>query len=163
VIHKVAIIAIGAAVKGVIVAGHAIGHALAAQPDVVLAKGAAVPLGHAIAAHPALAALTGVGVLGVPIVTIAYLDVAEAKKQLDAAAGGVTSSRSVKISVAGNFVKGEFNTITGPFRPGSDQVMVAAYDESTQTVTKKIFIQANAVESKIANALSGGNVVVLAA
>jgi len=159
-IHKVAFVVIAAAAKGVVVAGHALGHALAANPEVVAGKAVAVPLAHAAAAHPVAAALAGTAIATMPIVTIAYLDIAEANKQL--AAKGVTSARTVKISVAGNFVNGEFSTITGPFRQNADHVMLSRYDEETKSLTQSVVIKAAKVESRIAAALAGGNVVVLA-
>ena len=165
-LHKVAIVVGAAAVKGVVVAGHMIGHALAANPttagEVALGKAVAVPLAHAAAAHPVAAALAGTAVVGTPIVTIAYLDVAAAKKQLAAGAQGVTSQRTVKVSVAGNLINGEFSTITGPLRSGKDLVLLGNYDEDKQTMTKTVLLKPNRVESRIAAALAGGNVVVLA-
>jgi hypothetical protein len=162
VVHNLAFAVIAAAAKGLVAAGHALGHALAANPDVALGKAIATPLVHLAATHPAVAALTGAGVVGAPIVTVAYLDVAAAKKQLEAAAGGVSSARTVKISVAGNFFNGVFTTITGPFRQGVDHVMVANYDEGTKSLVKMVVIKPDTVESRIANALASGNVAVLA-
>lgn len=162
-IHKVVFFVGAAAVKGVVAVGHLIGHAVATNPDVTLGKAVAVPLAHAAAAHPAAAALVGSALVGLPIVTVAYLDVAEAKRQLAVAAPGVTASRTVKISVAGNLVNGEFSSITGPFRQGNDLVLLGNYDEAQQKMGKTVLLKPDRVEERISKALSGGNVVVLAA
>ena len=121
-IHKVAFLAGAVAVKGLVAAGHLIGHALATNPEVIAGKVIAVPLAHAAGAHPAAAALAGTALVGLPVVTVAYLDVAEANRQLSATGQPVTTSRNVKLSVAGNLVKGEFSAITGPFKPSNDLV-----------------------------------------
>jgi len=163
-IHKVAFLAGAAAVKGLIAAGHLIGHALATNPDVALGKAMAMPLVHAATAHPAAAALAGTALAGLPIVTIAYLDVAEANRQLAGAGqGGVTSSRNVKLSVAGNLVRGEFSSITGPFEQGNDLVLLGNYDEIKQKVTKAVLLKPNKVDERFSKALAGGNVLAFAA
>jgi hypothetical protein len=162
-IHKVAFLAGAVAVKGLFAAGHLIGHALAANPDVVVGKAIAVPLAHAAAAHPAAAAFTGAALAGLPIVTIAYLDVAEANRQLAGAGQGVTSSRNVKLSVAGNLIRGEFSSITGPFEQGNDLVLLGNYDQIKQKMTKAVLLKPKKVEERFSKALAGGNVLALAA
>jgi hypothetical protein len=162
-IHKVAFLAGVAAIKGLVAAGHLIGHALATNPDVVAGKAIAGPLAHAVAAHPAAAAFAGTALAGLPIVTIAYLDVAEANRQLAAPGQRVTTSRNVKLSVAGNLVKGEFSSITGPFKQGNDLVLLGNYDQIKQKITKAVLLKPNKVEERFSKALAGGNVLALAA
>lgn len=162
-IHKLAFFAGAAAVKGLLAAGHVVGHALATNPDVIVGKAIAVPLAHAAAAHPAAAAFAGTALVGLPIVTVAYLDVAEANRQLVGAGQGGTSSRHVKLSVAGNLVKGEFSSITGPFQPGNDLVLLGNYDQIKQKITKAVLVKPRKVEERFSRALAGGNVLALAA
>jgi hypothetical protein len=161
-IHKLAFIGGVVAVKGLVAAGHFIGHALATNPEVITGKVIAVPLAHAAAAHPAAAAFAGTALVGLPIATIAYLDVAEANRQLSAGQP-VTTSRHVKLSVAGNLVKGEFSAITGPFKQGNDLVLLGNYDEIRQKVTKAVLLKPRKLEERFSKALAGGNVVALAA
>jgi hypothetical protein len=148
VIHKIAYGVVLLTAKSALVAGHALGHAWAEHS--------------AYAALAAKASVAAASLYGVTVVTVAYLSKAEMEKQLLAAQGGVSSARTVKVGLGGKFINGEFTAITGRFQEGTDHVLAAICDEDTGSPITKVLLKANKVDSKLAKALSGGNVVVLA-
>jgi hypothetical protein len=162
VVHKAAIAVAVVAAKGVIAAGHAVGHYWAAHTAVgaVDAKLAGMVV-HGVQAHPLAAGMIGAAAVGVPIMTVAYLDKEEAIKIATQNPQSVFA-RTVKFSVAGKLVNGEFSTITGPFNSRNDLVLLGSLDENKQEIVSRQLVRANRVESRLMNALSGGNVVVFA-
>jgi hypothetical protein len=150
VIHKGIYFAGVLIVKGVVFAGHAIGHALATQAaaEAATAKLLAAPIVKGIAAHPIMTAFIGAGILAGPITTIAYFDKAAAEKLL-AEDPTAAFERTIKVSVAGNLINGEFTTITGPFNNDRDLILLGRYDEDKQEMAASHVIKANQVESRL--------------
>lgn len=144
--------------KGVLAAGHALGHAVAAHNATQVA-GAKLAT-HAAVTHPVEAGLGIAAGLSLPILTVAYLDHKKAMELLPESPNVVTA-KTVKVSIAGKLARGEFTTITGPFDARSDVIALGHYDTDRQEMVSQRLVKANRVEPRLANAYGQGNVVVL--
>src|ERR1700759_1464627 len=128
VIHKAAFAVAVLAAKGVVAAGHAVGHYWIAHSAVGAAEAKLAGLAiHSVAAHPLAAGAIGAVAVSIPITTVAYLDIKQTMK-LAAQNPNVTQAKTVKFSVAGKLINGEFSTITGPFNSRDDLVLVGSMD-----------------------------------
>jgi hypothetical protein len=162
VVHKAAFAVAAVAAKGVIAAGHAVGHYWAAHTAMGAADAKVTGLVvHGVQAHPLAAGAIGAAAVGVPIMRIAYLDKEQAIK-IATQSPQSAFARTVKFSVAGKLVNGEFSTITGPFNSRDDLVLLGSLDEAKQEIVSRQLVRADRVESRLVNALSGGNFVVFA-
>lgn len=184
-IHHAALWAIAAAGKAVAAITHAAvthtatqtGHVVATQAtthSVATQAAAAVQtvsqvnpelamelaIAKAAIAHPVVTGLIGAGALSAAVASIAYGDLKEFKKQLDAAPGE-SAVHAMKVSLAGKLVNDEFVPATGPFHQGIDEVLLAELDEDKKEITKKVVVRAQRVQLELAAALGGGNIVVL--
>lgn len=150
--------AVALAGKGVLAAGHALAHAMAANnaAEVAGAKLAA----HAAVTHPLEAGLGIAGALSLPILTVAYLD---QKKAMELLPGNpnVVTAKTIKVSIAGKLARGEFTTIAGPFDARSDVIALGHYDTDHQKLVSQRLVKANRVEPRLAKAYGQGNLVVL--
>jgi hypothetical protein len=140
--------------KGVLVAGHALGHALAANSAPELA-GVKLAI-----AHPTGALIAGGVLVGGSILTVAYLDLSKAAELVPPSPNSV-HVKTVKFSIAGKLANGEFTTITGPLEPRSDVIMLGRSDEATHEIVSQRFVKANRVEPRLANAYAKGQLVLL--
>jgi hypothetical protein len=159
-IHKVIIGAAVLAGKGVLVAGHALGHYWATEKATELAGAKLIgAAAHTAAAHPAESLAVGAIGLGVPIVAVAYLDQKKAIELIPENPNAVRAT-TVKISIAGKLANGEFTTITGPLDTHRDVIMLGRYDETGKELVSQRLVKADRVEPRLANAYGQGKVVV---
>jgi hypothetical protein len=147
----------GAAVavgKGVLAAGHALGHALAANsaPEIAVAKG--------VTTHATGTLIAGGVLAGGSILAVAYLDHSKAVELVPPSPDSV-QVKTVKFSIAGKLANGEFTTITGPLEPRRDVIMLGRVNEATQEIVSQRFVKADRVEPRLANAYAQGQLVLL--
>ena len=124
-----------------------------AKIGALVAKGAAVAH-HAIAAHAAVTAAAGTGALA----TTVYLDHAQMRRWFAENEPGLKIDRTVKFAIGGKLVKGEFTTVASNQRV--DTVLQGFMAEADSGVLKSRVIKAKRIESGLATALAGGQMVV---
>jgi hypothetical protein len=160
-LHKGIFILGGLAVKGIVVAGHAIGHAWIAHnvAEAAAAKTALGAVTHSAMTHPLATAAIATAGIATPILTIAYFDMNTAAEIL-AQNPDAASAKAVKFSIAGRLVNGEFTTITGPLNCRNDLILLGSFDEAREKTLTHRLVKAQKVEPELANAYGRGNLIV---
>lgn len=160
-LHK---LAIGGAVlvgKAAVVAGHSLAHLIGGHVTTSIAVDKALLAGGHVAAKTALAhPLLAAGAVMAPVVAIAYLDLRKLG-ELHMQDEHLMTENTIKLSILGKLVTGEFTTLTGP-APASGVILNGLYDTEKQELLTRHLVRAKRLSPELRAAFNDGKLVVCA-